>query len=68
MMPFKSPRSTRVKISELSGMIAQNESLGLREEKPSCDNLWKNEVEILVRRSVLFGMKLTVPSKISSTS
>lgn len=67
-MPFKSPCSTRAKISELSGMIAQNESLGLNEKKPSLVKLWKNEVEILVRRSVFFGMKLTIPSKISSTS
>lgn len=67
-MPFKSPRLTRAKISELSGMIAQNESLGLKEKKPSLVDLWKNEVEILVRQSGFFGMKLTVPSKISSTS
>lgn len=67
-MPFKSPSATRSKISESSGIIAQNESLGLREKKPSLVNRWKNEVEILVRQSVLFGMILTVPSKISSLS
>lgn len=68
IMPFKSPCLTRRKISELSGIIAQNDSLGLREKKPSFVNLWKNEAGILICRSVLFGMKLTVPSKISSTS
>lgn len=55
-------------ISELSGIIAQNGSLDLREKKPSFVNLWKNEAGILVCLSVLFGMKLTAPSKISSTS
>ncbi len=47
---------------------AKNDSLGLREKKPSFVSPWKHEAEILVCRCVLFGMKLTVPSKISSPS